>query len=124
MSVNYTAPPSPSPVRDISPFERYEGNLALVSDLCDTLGFSDSFLLYSDGQVQEANHQIISQGEMAIAILARNVEPRKRALAQITDLQLKLASGVDDKIRDLEAQLIIARQEKAFIDRDLKNFIS
>ena len=120
---NYTAPPSPSPVRDISPFERYEGNLASVSDLCDALGFSDSFTLYSDGQVREANRQIISQGGMAAAILARNLEPHKRAVAQMTDLQLKLAGGADDKIRDLEAQLIIARQKKAFIEHDLKNFI-
>ena len=106
---NYTPPPSP--VRDIPSFERYNKNLASVSDLCIVLGLNDSFTLYSDGQVREANCQIISQGGMAAAILARSIEPHKRAVAITTDLQVKLTSGVDEKIRDLEAQLIIARQK-------------
>ena len=124
LPLSYTAPPSPSPVRDISPFERYEGNLTSVSDLCNVLGLHDSFTLYSDGQVREANRQIISQGGMAAAILARSIEPHKRAVTKMTDLQVKLASGVDEKIQDLETQLTIARKQKIMIDRDLKTFVS
>ena len=108
LPVNYTPPPSP--VRDIPPFERYNGNLVSVSDLCIVLGLNDSFTLYSAGQVREANRQIISQDGMAAAILARSIEPHKRVSAITLDLQVKLASGVDEKIRDLEAKLIIARQ--------------
>ena len=42
----------------------------------------------------------------------------------MSDLQLKLAVGVDDKIRDLEAQLIVAKQKKRLIEEDLKEFVT
>ena len=120
----YSAPPPPSPIKNISPFERHEGNLASVRELCYSLGYGESYTLFSDGQVREANRQTISQGGMAAAILARNMQPHKKVAAEMSDLQLKLAVGVDDKIRDLEAQLIVAKQKKRLIEEDLKEFVT
>ena len=61
---------------------------------------------------------------MATTILARNMQPHKKAAVEMFDLQLKLAVGEGDKIRDLEVQLIVVKQEKRFIEEDLKEFVT